>query len=429
MAATKSSALVSEWAAPGLAHRGCGYAWTMANMVDNLLSTKPDPAALPAPVRDFVAQIADARERQTCLRVRGHGSKDFLGDASRGELLDTRCWQGVEQYEPSELVIKVRGGTPLAEVEALLAERGQYLPFDPPRWAFAQHEPIGPTTGGMVASGFSGPGRVSRGAVRDHVLGAGVLNGRGEVLRFGGSVMKNVAGFDLSRLMAGSMGTLGVILDVTLKVMPQPVATATIRMDMLEADALAQVNQWAAQPLPLDASAWWDDILVLRLRGARSAVESAVLRLCKEREGELIGQPVAEPFWQGLRDHTDEFFLRAREAVGKAGQQGVALWRLSVPPTARPLGLPGEQLTEWFGAQRWVCTSAPAAVVFEAAARAGGHAQAFVSPQVLPLVHEAALSPVLRQLHHRVQASFDPHGVFNTGRLAAFASHANPAVS
>lgn len=397
----------------------------MANLLDNPLSTTIDTAALPAPVRAYVAQIEDARERQACLRVRGHGSKDFLGDPSQGELLDTRLWQGVEQYEPSELVIKVRGGTPLAEVEALLAERGQYLPFEPPRWAFAQTPPLGPTVGGVVASGFSGPARVSRGAVRDHVLGAGVLNGRGEVLRFGGSVMKNVAGFDLSRLMAGSMGTLGVILDVTLKVMPQPVATATLRLEMTETEALAQVNQWAAQPLPLDASAWWDDLLVLRLRGARAAVESAVLRLCKERQGELIGQPLAEPFWQGLRDHTDEFFQRAREAVVKG--QGVTLWRLSVPPTTAPLGLPGEQLSEWFGAQRWVCTSAPAAVVFDTVARAGGHAQAFVGPQVQPLVNEAAMSPVLRLLHHRVQSSFDPHGVFNTGRLAAFAAHANPA--
>jgi len=200
-----------------------------------------------------------------------------------------------------------------------------------------------------------------------------------------------------------------------LKVMPEPVATATIRMDMLEAEALAQVNQWAAQPLPLDASAWWDGLLVLRLRGARAAVGAAVDRLCRERQGELIAQPSADPFWQGLRDHEDEFFQRARAA----GHRGVTLWRLSVPATSAPLGLPGEMLTEWFGAQRWVCTAAPASVVQEAAARAGGHAQPFFSPQPQSLVHEAAWSPVLRQLHQRVQLSFDPHGVFNTGRLAA----------
>lgn len=385
-----------------------------------------DAVHAPIELTTLVDQVLEAAQRGAVLRVRGHGSKDFLGDASRGEVLDTRAWQGIEQYEPSELVIKARAGTPLSEIEAVLLERGQYLAFEPPRWTFQSGAlAVGPTIGGVVASGFSGPGRVSRGAVRDHVLGAGVLNGRGEVLRFGGSVMKNVAGFDLSRLMAGSMGTLGVILDVTLKVMPQPVATATIRMDMAEKEALIQVNQWAAQPLPLDASAWWDDLLVLRLRGARAAVDSAVQRLCRERQGELIAPASAEPFWQGVRDHSDEFFQGARAAVGKAGPAGrVTLWRVSVPPTAAPLGLPGEQLTEWFGAQRWVCTAAPAAVVFEAAARAGGHAQPIVSPQVQPLVHEAALSPVLRQLHRRVQESFDPHGVFNTGRL-----HANPAVS
>jgi len=384
----------------------------------------------PVELNALVDQVRDAAQRGAVLRVRGHGSKDFLGDPSVGEVLDTTPWRGIEQYEPSELVIKARAGTPLAEVEAVLAERGQYLAFEPPRWAFATpahpqaeeseaSRPPGPTIGGIVASGFSGPGRVSRGAVRDHVLGAGVLNGRGEVLHFGGSVMKNVAGFDLSRLMAGSMGTLGVILDVTLKVMPEPVATATIRMDMLEAEALAQVNQWAAQPLPLDASAWWDGLLVLRLRGARAAVGAAVDRLCRERQGELIAQPSADPFWQGLRDHEDEFFQRARAAVAAAGHRGVTLWRLSVPATSAPLGLPGEMLTEWFGAQRWVCTAAPASVVHEAAARAGGHAQPFFSPQPQPLVHEAAWSPVLRQLHQRVQLSFDPHGVFNTGRLAA----------
>lgn len=365
-------------------------------------------------------QVRDAAQRGAVLRVRGHGSKDFIGDASRGEVLDTRAWQGIEQYEPSELVIRARAGTPLSDIEGVLAERGQYLAFEPPRWRDATGR--GPTVGGVVASGFSGPGRASRGAVRDHVLGAGVLNGRAEVLRFGGSVMKNVAGFDLSRLMAGSMGTLGVILDVTLKVVPQPVATATLRMDMQEAEALAQINQWAAQPLPLDASAWWDGLLVVRLRGARAAVNAAVDRLCQERQAELIAQASAEPFWQGLRDQDDEFFQRAREAVNAAGHRGVTLWRISVPPTAAPLGLPGELLTEWFGAQRWVCTAAPAAAVFEAAARAGGHAQPLISPQPLPLVNEGAWSPVLRQLHQRVQQSFDPDGVFNTGRLAALTS-------
>lgn len=378
-------------------------------------------AANPTVWREWAERVRDAASRGACLRLRGGGSKDHLGDTTRGELLDTRACQGIVAYEPSELVIRAHAGTPLAEVEAALAERGQHLAFEPPRFAFGARtggQVAGAATlGGVVASGLSGPGRVSRGAVRDHVLGCTLMNGRAEVMRFGGAVMKNVAGFDLSRLMAGSMGTLGLLLEVTLKVMPQPVVSATMRFEMPQAEALAQVNQWAAQPLPLDASAWWDGLLVLRLRGARAAVASAVQRLYRERRGELLAPPVADAFWLGMRDQSDEFFQRARQAVAQAGGQGVALWRLSVPPTTAPLEVHGEQLIEWFGGQRWVCTPAPATAVHALAARAGGHAQAVCAAQPLPCVDEAALSPVLLRLHQQVQRAFDPQGVFATGRL------------
>jgi glycolate oxidase FAD binding subunit len=387
----------------------------MAELDAGTQAAPPIDHAAPA---QWAEQVRDAVARGACLRVRGGGSKDHLGDTTRGELLDTRAWQGIEQYEPSELVMRVRAGTPLREVEAALAERGQYLAFEPPRYAFGLTQTSEATTiGGAVASGLSGPGRVSRGAVRDHVLGTSVLTGRAELLRFGGAVMKNVAGFDLSRLMAGAMGTLGVLVDVTLKVMPQPVVSATMRFELNEAEALAQVNQWAARPLPLDASAWWDGMLVLRLRGARAAVAAAVQGLYRERRGELLAPPVADAFWQGLRDHSDEFFVRARQAVAQAGQQGVTLWRISVPPTTAPLGLHGEQLSEWFGGQRWVCTPAPAQAVHEAVARAGGHAQAVVTQRGGPLVAASAWSSVQRRLHAQVQKAFDPHGVFDTGRL------------
>ncbi|MDE1999252.1 MAG: glycolate oxidase subunit GlcE [Burkholderiales bacterium] len=373
--------------------------------------------------RQWADQIRAAAADSRRIRVRGGGSKDFLGDTLQGDIiLETRAWSGVEAYEPTELIVRARAGTPLSEVEALLASKGQYFPFEPPRYGWASE--AGATRGGVVAAGLSGPGRVSRGAVRDHVLGCTLMNGRGEVLRFGGSVMKNVAGFDLSRLMAGSMGTLGVLLDVTLKVMPQPVSTATMRIEMTEADALVQVNQWAAQPIPLDASAWWDGMLVLRLRGARAAVASSVQRLYRERGGELIAPPLADGFWQGVRDHSDEFFVRARQAVAKGGGHGVTLWRVSVPPTAAPLGLPGEQLNEWFGAQRWVCTAAPADAVHDVAAKAGGHAQPFVSTQVRPLTDASEMAPVLRRLHERVQQAFDPDGVFATGRKWSMAEPA-----
>jgi len=389
-----------------------------------LLSPAIAPAftARPAPWGEWADRVRDAAARGACLRIRGGGSKDHLGDTRRGELIDTRSVSGIVAYEPSELVIRAHAGTPLADIEAALAERGQYLAFEPPRLGAGPAGPEGPkgspaTLGGVVASGLSGPGRVSRGAVRDHVLGCTLMNGRAEVMRFGGAVMKNVAGFDLSRLMAGSMGTLGLLLEVTLKVMPQPVVSATMRFEMPQAEALAQVNQWAAQPLPLDASAWWDGLLVLRLRGARAAVASAVQRLYRERRGELLAPPVADAFWLGMRDQSDEFFQRARQAVAQAGGQGVALWRLSVPPTTAPLEVHGEQLIEWFGGQRWVCTPAPAAAVHALAARVGGHAQAVCAAQPMPCVDEAALSPVLLRLHQQVQRAFDPQGVFATGRL------------
>ena len=368
------------------------------------------PVSPPPQVLHLQDQVREARERQAVLRVRGLGSKDRIGDTQRGEVLDTQACRGIVAYEPSELVITAHAGTPLAEIEAELAQRGQYLPFEPPRWG---HVPGGGTLGGVVASGFSGPARASRGAVRDHVLGVRMLNGRAQWLRFGGSVMKNVAGFDLARLMAGSMGTLGVLTEVTLKVMPRPVAECTLRFECTQEEGVLMVNRWGGQPLPLDASAWWDGLLVVRLRGAQAAVASAVHRLMPEAGGDIVPVEMADAFWGGLRDHQDEFFLRATELVMSGRASGATLWRLSVPATSKPLALPGETLIEWFGAQRWVCTSAPAAMVHEAAARVGGHALAWVSTVAQPVV----LPPVLTRLHRRVQQAFDPDGVFDTGRL------------
>ena len=360
---------------------------------------------LSPPAQTLLDQVQDARARRTCLRIRGGGSKDHVGDITRGEVLDTRSLLGIIAHEPSELVLTAHAGTPLHEVEALLAQSGQSLGFEPPRWGGAGAQP---TLGGVVASGFSGPARAARGAVRDHVLGVRMINGQGQVLRFGGSVMKNVAGFDLSRLMTGSMGTLGLLLEVTVKVLPQAVASCTLRFEMPLEQALAQVNVWAGQPLPLDASAWWDGLLVVRLRGAQAAVAAALPRL----GGEVVPPELADAFWQGLRDHQDEFFVRSRDSV-LGGHSSATLWRLSVPATAKPLALPGETLVEWFGAQRWLCTTAPAAAVHEAAAQAGGHALAWLTTTPQGVV----LPEVLRRLHRQVQLAFDPDGVFDTGRL------------
>jgi glycolate oxidase FAD binding subunit len=316
--------------------------------------------------------------------------------------LDTRVLEGISSYEPTELVVTARCGTSLAQLEATLAEKGQCLPFEPPH--FAQ----GSTVGGMVAAGLAGPSRAAVGAVRDHVLGATLLNGQGEVLSFGGQVMKNVAGYDVSRLLAGSLGTLGVILEVSLKVLPAAPATATLRFGMAQARALEQLNIWAGQPLPINASAWWADTLLLRLGGAFAAVRTALDTL----GGELIEPADALPFWNGLRHHDDEFFGKAQAAVDAGG----TLWRLALPQTAPPLTLSGEQLIEWGGAQRWLCSAMPASAVRDAAAQAGGHATIFRSNHKLAGVFAPLKSP-LDRIHRELKKSFDPAGVFNPGRL------------
>lgn len=399
------------------------------------VSDQPDPplsphAAWPAePLRDWAEQVRAAAAQGHRLRLRGGGSKDHLGrapadDGRTEHELDTRTWHGIVAHEPSELVVRVRCGTPITELEAALAAHGQALAFEPPRYDGGATQRSAPTVGGMVAAGLSGPARAQRGAVRDHLLGCALINGQGQMLRFGGAVMKNVAGFDLTRLMAGSMGTLGLLTEVTLKVLPEPVVRATMRFELTEEEALLQVNLWAAQPLPIEASAWWDGLLVVRLAGARAAVVQAVQGLYRERRGELLPPPVAEAFWRGVRDHSDEFFVRARAAVAAAGQAGVTLWRLSVPATTPPLALHGEQLTEWLGALRWVCTPAPAAAIHALMARVGGQAQPWHRAPGQPWSLSPAAASTWR-LQQAVQRAFDPSGVFNTDRTGCqhMASH------
>jgi FAD/FMN-containing dehydrogenase len=311
----------------------------------------------------------------------------------------------------------------LAELEAALAEKGQCLPFEPPRFGavgVASTEgaaggvggtgggTAGGTVGGMVAAGLAGPARAAVGGVRDYVLGATLLNGRAEVLSFGGQVMKNVAGYDVARLLAGSLGTLGVICEVSLKVLPVPVASTTLRFDVSQVEALRLLNTWGGQPLPLSASAWWQGVLVLRLAGAAAAVDAAVARL----GGEVVDPAMADAFWSGLRDQRDEFFLEA----GKAQHAGAVLWRLSVPSVAPPLALEGDTLVEWGGAQRWLVCSAPAAAVRAAATAAGGHATLYRAQDKSAGVFTPLSAPLAR-IQQQVKAAFDPDGVFNRGRL------------
>ncbi|WAC73841.1 glycolate oxidase subunit GlcE [Roseateles sp. SL47] len=362
----------------------------------------PTPAVLTEAVQALQARIRQGGP----LRIEGHGSKHFYGGELRGDVLSTRALNGVLAYEPSELYVTAAAGTPLTDLEARLAAQGQHLAFEPPRFSDGG---LGTgTVGGMVAAGLSGPARSSAGAVRDHVLGLTLINGRGELLHFGGTVMKNVAGYDVSRLMAGALGVLGLIAQVTLKVLPVPVASATLRFELPQDQALLQMNRWGGQPLPISATAWWDGALVVRLSGAEAAVRAAMQRL----GGDVIPPAMAEPFWRGLRDHDDEFFIGARRAV----QGGAALWRISVPATAPAMALHGEQLIEWGGAQRWVVTPMAPSQLRETIAAVGGHAVLFRARDK----SVGALTPLsapLARIHRQLKAEFDPHGCFNPGRL------------
>lgn len=344
-------------------------------------------------VEEFRSRILERKP----LRLRGGGSKDFYGGPLAGEVLQTGAYSGIVSYEPTELVVTARCGTPLAELELALAARRQFLACEPPGFGAA-------TVGGAVAAGLSGPRRAMAGSLRDFVLGVKIMDGEGRVLKFGGEVIKNVAGFDVSRLMTGSLGTLGLILEVSLKVMPLPVGDATLRFEMPQAQALDAMNRWAGQPLPLAAGSWQDGVLTLHLSGAQAAVASA----CRKLGGEPLAQTAAAEFWQGLREQSAEFF---------AG--GAPLWRLSVPSVAPPLDLPGEQLLEWGGAQRWLRADADAAQLREIAARAGGHATLFRGGHGEQRAGGVftPLQPALMEVHRRLKQSFDPFGVFNPGRL------------
>ncbi len=360
----------------------------------------------------LVERVQQARAARGTLCIRGGNTKAFYGGGPRGEPLDMGVLCGISSYEPTELVVTVRAGTRLAELEATLAEQGQCLAFEPPRFASggkdAATEPARGTVGGMVAAGLSGPSRPAVGAVRDHVLGLTLLNGKAEVLSFGGQVMKNVAGYDVSRVVAGSMGVLGAICEVSLKVLPLPAATATLRFEMDQASALQHLNQWAGRPLPLHASAWWQGLLVLRLSGAAAAVRAAVQSL----GGELVPPELAAAFWEGLRDQRDEYFVNARAALDR----GATLWRLSLPPATPPLALDGDCLIEWGGAQRWLSATLPAAQVRDAAAAAGGHATLFMGHDRSAGVFAPLKSP-LDRIHRELKRAFDPDGVFNLGRM------------
>ena len=358
--------------------------------------------ATEAAIGRMIDQIRSARLRRAPLDIRGGGTKSFYGEQPRGAVLPVKEIAGIYSYEPSELVITVRAGTLLEDVEKALAERRQGLAFEPPRFA------PGGTVGGMIAAGLSGPSRASAGSVRDHVLGVSLVNGRGQYLRFGGQVMKNVAGYDVSRLMVGSWGILGVICEVSIKVLPVPGACSTLRFEWEQGRALEQCARWRGLPLPLQSTAWHNGNLYVRLAGTSAAVVAAGSVL----GGEALAPDDALVWWRAVRDHTHPFF--AFDAAELA--RGECLWRMSAPLSCGVVKLPGLQFIEWGGALRWCRTSAPPAEVRAVSTAAGGRAALIQAADKSAGAFSSVSEPLMR-IHRAVKIAFDPDGILNKGRL------------
>ena len=335
--------------------------------------------------------IRNAATTRTPLTIHGSGSKRFLTGDIKGTPLDVTAHRGIISYEPSELVITAHAGTPLSEIEVALANKNQMLAFEPPHF--------GPnaTLGGTIACNLSGPRRPYAGSARDFILGTKIINGKGEILKFGGQVMKNVAGYDVSRLMAGSRGTLGVILEISLKVLPKPAQEITLTFEMNAHAAIAKMNAWAGQPLPLSAAAHSGETLYIRLSGSEAGVRAARTKL----GGEPLARGVA--FWEELREHQRSFF-----------KTETPLWRLSVPPASAPIDLPGKWLLDWGGAQRWLVTDASAESIHGMAESASGYATLFRTSEASVTRGTALLGPV-RTLQKNIKQSLDPVGILNPG--------------
>lgn len=327
----------------------------------------------------------------------GRNTKKWYGGLQQGSVLSLAEHTGIVSYESTELVVTVRAGTTLQELNAVLLASGQCLPFEPPNFGKSA------SLGGTIACNFSGPARPYVGSARDYVLGCTLLNGKGEMLKFGGQVMKNVAGYDVARLMAGSMGTLGVILDISLKVLPLPESEITLVQALDQATALTTLQQYGLKPYPITGAYWYDGQLYVRLAGATGAVKQARSHIV----GDVVEQ--GKVLWQQLRDHQSEFFQR----------QG-NLWRLSVPADTPPLALAGDCLVDWGGAQRWLWSEQTPEAIRAFIEPYGGYATLFrTNDESLRASGNVfhPLSPSLLRYHQQLKQAFDPHGIFNRQRM------------
>lgn len=345
---------------------------------------------------DLQQHIHQAREQGTQLHITGSGSKSFYGGKIQGKPLSLATHTGVVSYEPSELVITVRAGTTLKEIHNLLASQHQMLPFEPP--GFGEDA----TIGGTIACGFSGPRRPFAGAARDFVLGCKILSGSGEILSFGGQVMKNVAGYDVSRLMVGAMGTLGILLEISLKVLPLPEDDVTLCMPVSVNEAIDIMCARAAKPLPISAACFDGESVCLRLSGSLQSIQQARKKIA----GDILEAP---DFWEQLREHTHFYFSDPRP-----------LWRISVAPATLAMPVRGQWFLDWAGAQRWLKTNESESIIRAAAENEGGHATLFSNKQAYGDNDVAVFHPLgdyLSGLHQRLKSKFDPDGILNRGRL------------
>lgn len=343
---------------------------------------------------DIVSQVQEAFHSKQPQCITAGNSKNFYGRKIQGTELSLINHAGITEYEPSELYIKARSGTPLSEIEKIIAAEKQMLPFEPPHF--------GPTAtfGGMTATGLSGPRRVSHGAVRDCILGVEIINGKGEVLQFGGKVMKNVAGYDVSRLMCGAMGTLGVLTSITVRLNPMPVCEKTIAISTNCQEAILKMNELARKPIPITATFYDGSELYIRISGSLSTIDK-----CTEMIG---GDEIdkADLFWTNVREHTHEFFFTE-----------LPLWRISVPSSTDILNIEGVYVMEWNGALRWYATDANADAIRDEADRAGGHACLFRGIDRKDVFHP--LAHATRLINLKLKQTFDPAGILNPGKIYA----------
>jgi glycolate oxidase FAD binding subunit len=339
-------------------------------------------------------QVLEALRYETPLAIVGGGSKSLLGrTAGRAQPVEIGNHRGIVEYDPRELVLTARNGTTLHEIEAALAEAGQMLAFEPPHFGDAA------TLGGTIACGLSGPRRPYSGSARDFVLGCQMLNGRGEILRFGGQVMKNVAGYDVSRLMAGAWGTLGILLEISLKVLPRPAASITVASECSAAEAITSMSGFLGKPYPVDGACYHGGRCHVRISGSAQAVQEARTKI----PGDVV--PDADKFWHALREHQLPFFKRS----------GV-LYRVVVKPATPPVNIAGTWLLDWGGAQRWLYSDADAASIRRRVEEVGGHVTVFRGGNQANERFQPLPAPLLA-IHQRLKASFDPKNIFNRGRL------------